>query len=414
MDREAVAITAGRMVKARAVLVRDYPFFGYLSLGLRLVCAPCGTACTDGERLIFDPAFAGKLTTEKELRFVILHEVLHCALEHCTRGKSLNAMVYNIACDIVVNSMIFGMWGLDTFQVAGEEPMHLAPDGREGREYNAEEVYRMLLSSPDRQKEPDEGQMPDFDGKQTLDRHDIWKSIREERRMRDTWNRRIEEAARMCQDTKGRTQVERRLTEDLKKRSTVDWKQVLHDFLQFDAFDYTFLPPDRRFSDGDYFVPSFAASQESSVNEIWICMDTSASISSEQLSAAMGEVQDAMRQVGLTGSLSFFDTSITDPVPFSSEDAFRAIVPKGGGGTSFHPIFSYLKERLYPNLPRAILVFTDGFAADWPEEDAALEVPVLWLIGEDGNTKAPWGRVVRIATEKGGPAAGMQGIEQVD
>ena len=133
------------MTDARALLVRDNPFFGHLSMGLQLACAPCGTACTDGTRLIFDPDFAEKLT-DREMQFVILHEVLHCVLEHCTRGRTLNSALFNISCDIVVNSTIFAMWGIESFSVAGEEPMHLAPNGKEGREYNAEEVYHMLIS----------------------------------------------------------------------------------------------------------------------------------------------------------------------------------------------------------------------------------------------------------------------------
>ena len=119
-------------------------FFGHLSMGLQLACAPCKTACTDGNRLIFDPEFAEKLS-EQELQFVTLHEVMHCVLEHCVRGKNLHSLLFNIACDIVVNSTILEMWGLDTIKIAGEEAMHLAPDGKEGRLYNAEEIYHMLL-----------------------------------------------------------------------------------------------------------------------------------------------------------------------------------------------------------------------------------------------------------------------------
>lgn len=70
----------------------------------------CGTACTDGERLIFDPDFAARLKTEKEMQFVILHELLHCVLEHCTRVSNRDSEFYNIACDIVVNSTILSMW----------------------------------------------------------------------------------------------------------------------------------------------------------------------------------------------------------------------------------------------------------------------------------------------------------------
>lgn len=124
MNETKVKHTIKRMTEERALLIKNNPFFGHLSMGLQLACAPCQTACTDGSRLIFDPAFAEKLS-DQELQFVILHEVLHCVFRHCIRGKGLHSELYNIACDIVVNSTILAMWGLDSMMIAGEEAMHL-------------------------------------------------------------------------------------------------------------------------------------------------------------------------------------------------------------------------------------------------------------------------------------------------
>ena len=50
---------------------------------------------------------------------------------------------------------------------------------------------------------------------------------------------------------------------------------------------------------------------------------------------------------------------------------------------------------MYPEMPKAILIFTDGFAR-WPEEQDAMEVPVLWMISSNGRDSAPWGRVVKL------------------
>lgn len=398
MDQKQMAVTARRMTEARASLVRDYPFFGHLALGLQLACAPCGTACTDGERLIFDPSFAEQLKSGKEMEFVTLHEVLHCVFEHCTRGRSLNRELYNIACDIVVNSTILEMWGIPTFRVAGEEAMHLAPNGREGREYNAEEIYQMLL---EREKSQSNGsgtssQKQHSAGTQTLDSHDIWQAIDQKERLRDAWNQKIFEAANACLGTGQMPQSMRNLAGALVRRSEVDWRALLHDFLQYDTYDYSFLPPDRRFSDGNFFIPAFNIDEDQgTAHDVWICVDTSGSVNDEHLVQVMAEIQDAMRQTGLTGAISFFDTEITDPEPFDTEEEFRKILPKGGGGTSFHVIFEYLRERVLEELPKVILVFTDGFA-HWPTEDAAMGVPVLWMIRKGGIVDAPWGKVIHV------------------
>lgn len=393
MDPKQVALTANRMTNARAALVRDNPFFGHLALGLQLACAPCGSACTDGERLIFDPEFARQLKTEQEMVFIVLHEVLHCVLEHCTRSGSRDQELYNIACDVVVNSIILEMWGMTTFHVAGQEVMHLAPDGSEGRLYNAEEVYHMLLTQSTKQH-GSSGASRDGANSPSLDRHDIWQSIRQKERLRDVWNQRIGVAAAACGDHAQMPQSMRELAQDLQRRSKADWRQLLHDFIQHDTYDYSFLPPDRRFSGGDFHLPAYNRNQDQgSAHDIWVCVDTSGSISDEQLSEAMMEILDAMRQAGLTGSVSFFDTEITEPQPFDTEDALRKITPTGGGGTSFHVIFEYLREHLADDPPKAILVFTDGYVWTWPREEAAMGVPVLWLICKGGNIHAPWGRV---------------------
>ena len=102
-----------------------------------------------------------------------------------------------------------------------------------------------------------------------------------------------------------------------------------------------------------------------------------------------------MRQARLKGKISFFDSNITEPEKFDSEADLKRIIPSGGGGTSFQIIFDYLQRKMYPELPKAILIFTDGYAP-WPDERAAQDVAVLWLISKDGKDDAPWGKVVRL------------------
>lgn len=384
MDQMKVKQTVRRMTEARAALVRDNPFFGHLAMGLQLACAPCETVCTDGKRLIFDPEFAEQLSVQ-ELQFVTLHEVMHCVLEHCIRGRNLHSLLFNIACDIVVNSTILDMWGLDTFKVVSEEAMHLAPDGKEGRIYSAEEIYHMLLQK--------QGKVPKVS---SFDRHDLWQGSCDKTQLRDDWNGRIRNAIEACGDSAGMPQSIRKVVQELANRVDLDWKQLLHDFLQFDQHDYTFLPPDRRYGGSDLYFPAFNVDEDDgSANDIWVCVDTSASISAEELATAMIEILDAMRQARLKGKISFFDSNITEPEPFELEAELKKITPNGGGGTSFQIIFDYLQERMYPEMPKAILIFTDGFAR-WPEEQDAMEVPVLWMISSDGRDSAPWGRVVKL------------------
>ena len=118
------------MSAVRAELLNECPFFGRLLLHLILAATDCGTACTDMVYFAMDPDFAASLPDE-EIKFVTLHEVMHCVLKHCVRGKTLDNFMYNVACDIVVNSLILESMGVETFTLDGEEPMHTAPNGQE-------------------------------------------------------------------------------------------------------------------------------------------------------------------------------------------------------------------------------------------------------------------------------------------
>lgn len=411
MDSGKVNRTVRRIVEARLFLIRESPFFGHLAMRLGLACAPCETACTDGSRLIFDPEFAEQLS-DRELQFVTLHEVLHCVLEHCTRSKGLDSFLYNQACDRVVNSTILEMWGMDSMTVRGETVMHLAPDGQEGRLYNAEEIYQMLLRGPKSTRGPERVSgggirstanaspgtfLPeDASPGAALDRHDLWQGIIHPSQLRDMWNGWIQEAAKLCGDSAGMPQSIRRVVQVVTERAGLNWRQLLHDFLQFDQYDYTFLPPDRRYSDADFYLPAYQPEEEhGSASDLWVCVDTSGSISEEELSCAMEEVLDAMRQTGLKGKISFFDSNLTEPAPFESEADLQKITPTGGGGTSFQVIFRYLREKWHSDLPKAILVLTDGYA-EWPQEREAMGVPVLWLISKEGKNDVPWGRWARM------------------
>ena len=84
------------------------------------------------------------------------------------------------------------------------------------------------------------------------------------------------------------------------------WQELLHDFLQFDQYDYSFVPPDRRYAGAEFYLPAFNVDEDDrSANDIWVCVDTSSSISEEELSCAMTEILDAMRQARLKERFPF-------------------------------------------------------------------------------------------------------------
>lgn len=360
-----------RLVRLRAELVKSFPFFGRLLLHLQLGFAECTTAYTDMKRIVFDPEFASRLSDE-ELKFVFLHECYHCVLKHCIRGKEkgLQHRLHNIACDIVINSYILQTLGLKEFVVDNVVAMHLAPDGVEGREYSAEQIYYMLLKDTPEEEQQYEDCL--------IDNHEPWLGINASL-SEEMWDKHIKMAIKTCEREGNIPGRLLRALKEMSYHSKIDWKRILHDFIQRDRADYVYDIPDKRFS-GDLIMPSYQECVDGNkVDHVWCLIDTSGSINNEALMMAMGEIKEAIEQIGMSGLVSFFDTEVTEPANFEVvEDLYKA-QPKGGGGTSFYVIFEYLEKMKIEELPRLMIILTDGYAT-FPKEEAALGIPVLWVI----------------------------------
>lgn len=185
-----------------------------------------------------------------------------------------------------------------------------------------------------------------------------------------------------------------RVIKELKEVQT-DWRTVLENFIQEEMNDYSFSPPDRRFEDSPFFLPDFNEKDER-VEDILFMIDTSGSMSDEQITTAYSEINGAIDQFAgkLKGWLGFFDAVIVKPQEFENEDEFKIIRPAGGGGTSFDIIFEYVQNEMRDKPPASIIILTDGYAP-FPDEKEAMGIPVLWIINNE-DVAPPWGKVTRI------------------
>ena len=151
-----------RILLARMELLLKNGFYGLLLMhvGFALTDA-VENACTardkNGEKICFNPAFLDGIS-DGELLYAMEHEVLHLALRHGSRGEAYAPERFNIACDIVVNSNILQSNGMDedsiTLRSFGGVQRHQAPNGREGYEFTAEELYDLI---PDPNGDPIKG-----------------------------------------------------------------------------------------------------------------------------------------------------------------------------------------------------------------------------------------------------------------
>ena len=150
-----------RILTSRMRVLNKHPFFGLMLMHMKFsLNSELATAATDGEGIMFAPKFLDFLS-DGELDFILMHEALHVALQHCLRGNDYDPYFFNVACDIVVNSNILKSNGMDKSSItvrAFGESMHLAPDGKEGYLYTAEQVYEMMKKQSKKQARSKSGQ----------------------------------------------------------------------------------------------------------------------------------------------------------------------------------------------------------------------------------------------------------------
>ena len=448
-----------RLLMSRMRLLLNHGFYGLLLMHIKYALDEnCETAATDGRRIWFSPKFLEELS-DSELDFVMMHEILHVVLQHCMRQGDRNKEQFNIACDIVVNSIILQSNKMDrgsiTLKQYGES-MHLAPDGKEGYEYTAEQVYEMLpqkkqvrgtaccssggetagasnkgqgLSSSgcgDDCNGREDGDSKNLkgtgsssngcgksgsNGRKTAkgknsadwDDHDRWGTAGDAddfEELKELWEKHLEDTCKAISirdpsNIRGTLPLfAERIIKSLRNPQT-DWRTILNDFVQEEIVDYSFAPPDRRFDDSPFFLPDFNL-RDDSVKDILFMIDASGSMSDEMITAAYSEVKGAIDQFDgkLKGWLGFFDAAIVEPKPFESVEEFLSIRPNGGGGTDFEIIFDYVAQNMSDQPPVSIIILTDGYAP-FPREEKSMGIPVLWLLNNK-EVNPPWGKIAEI------------------
>lgn len=362
------------LLKAKAALILDQPFFASLLLGMPITeDASIKTLCTDGESIRYNPEFLETLSLPETV-FVLAHETMHCVLQHMHRRGNRNANRWNIAADYVINDTL------------SRERVGIMPKGAllnsalvvDGGG-TAEGVYNLL-------PETDDSKGPGDDGGALDEVQDAGKDAAEIAAKEADMRVKVVQAANAAKMAGKMSAGLQRLVSEMTATRT-DWKSVLRRFLTERAkVDYSFARPKRRFLADDLYLPSLTGEK---LGEIVIAIDCSGSIRGEILNTFAAEVKAICEDTAPAGvKVLYFDTEILRADSFEADESV-SINPIGGGGTAFSPIFDYIdRENLAPS---ACVVLTDLESSDFGNAPGC---PVLWASIAPGS--APFGETVLI------------------
>jgi predicted metal-dependent peptidase len=369
----------------------DHPFFGTLALFVELrLTEEIETAATDGHVLCFNPVFVDKLSTN-ELCGLVVHELLHAALQHVYRRRERDAWLWNIAADIVVNGMIRSE---TTYELprGGVEMPKLA-------DLSVEEVYEKFaagkIKAPsitliDLLTELVKGDGVVKRGRSYSSGSDYFEQsmvVQQERHWRAVLLQ-ASAVARRINRGFGRHGLDAVREFDSAANGSLCWRDLLWQFMV--ATPYDFGGFDRRFIHRRVYLEEMIGESV----EVAICIDTSGSIGALEIGVFSAEIQsilDAYPQI--TGTLFFADAVLHGPHNLNRASGLPTAI--GGGGTSFVPFFDWVhQQKLIGSRPLCIY-FTDGFGT-FPVNAPATNV--LWVVMPGGlETSAfPFGNVARI------------------
>ena len=377
-----------RIIVARVGLLLRHPFFGNMATRLRILAADdwLPTAAVDGRNLYYNTQFFNAMNN-KEIEFVIAHEILHMVYDHLGRRGDRNPQLYNIAADYVVNNLLVR-------DRIGEKPkivdcfQDFKYDG-----WTSEEVYDKLFKDAEEKGKELEKLLEELDKEgEMLDEHldmDDGESDEGEEGKDSNGNKvskskpkyskedlkkikdEIKEATINAAQAAGAGNVPagvQRMIQQLTEPK-MNWREILRQQIQSTIkSDFTMSRPNRKGWHTGAILPGMNFAD---TIDICIALDMSGSIGNAQAEDFLGEIKGIMDEYkDYKIKVWCFDTEVYGEDDFSADDG-REITEydiKGGGGTDFMANWKYMHENGIE--PKKFIMFTDGYAWDsWGEED---------------------------------------------
>lgn len=409
---EQLKALEAKILIARRQFIQEQSWFGNLIGKLKLKLSndikEIPTCATDGTSIFFGANFVSKVSVS-ELVFTFGHELLHCLLNHhLRRTGSRKPLLWNCACDYVVNAMLVDA-GI------GKKPKGVLYD-KKFADKTCEEIYAILEQYSQEaqatlQTLDDHGFMKDSAEGQAQSSQDISGNQQQQPssgmsdEVAEQWTDTLTDLERDLSQKSAadKGSLEKSLEKLLKAeapdfnsyQSQISWKEELREFIKCKFLtDLTYMRPNRKTQSMGIVLPSMRTEEKLNIA---IALDTSGSMESEWITNFLGEIQEILLCYEM-GSIHLwcFDTKVHSykVLDFTEVGQLSFYKPKGGGGTDFTVNWKLLeKEHITPDL---LLMLTDGYpGSSWGEEHV---VDACFAIAGDSKRSvvAPFGKTIYI------------------
>ena len=400
-------VVMDRIITARIGLLLRHPFFGNMATRLKIVAADewLGTAAVDGRNLYYNTQFFNAMNN-KEIEFVVAHEILHMVFDHMGRRDDRDPVIYNISADYIVNNTLVrdGIGTIPSivkcyqdFKYEGWTSEEVYDDVYEQAKKNGEEFLKQLGEMLDEHLDAEgdggasDGNMSEDSNGNATSKNQPKYSKEEVKQIKDEIKENMISAAQSAGAGNVPSAVARMIKELTEPK--MNWREIIRQSVQSTIrSDYTFSRPSRKGQMSGAILPSM--NFEDTI-DIACCIDMSGSIGEVQGKDFLGEVKGIMEEFpDYNIKVWCFDTDIYNEEDFEANDGKDLLDYElmGGGGTDFMANWTYMKEKDY--VPKKLIMFTDGYAWDsWGDPDYC-DTVFLIHSNRDKNLEGPFGTSV--------------------
>lgn len=390
-------------------------------------------------KLVYNSKFIDN-TPFEELMFINLHEIGHIALMHVARREQRDPELWNIACDLYVNQSLIDEFHLDIGKSTAVSDSIIIKAPEYGcycssidleKDY-VERIYEKLeeqgkqngyfsnkpgeykfsytgsedsnmnsrywRNNPNQQYDTFEIQIEKTSSGSNFNKDLIDNG--DDQASKEQQSRKIISDAVVRSEMSGTNvgnssgNIERLVKELLK--SHLNWKKLFKKYLiQLTATDSSFLRPDKRMYYQKAIYPGQSADECNALNGVKICIDTSGSISSDDMSRFFYQVYDILSKFKVDAELVYWDAEVQSVGNIKSFKEFNRVDCFGGGGTNPAVVFDYFSKK--KDKPVVTLIFTDGyFYGNWYNDiNSRNYKDTIWIMTKGYNTdfKPPFGRL---------------------
>jgi len=420
------------------LLIQDH-FFGTFIIHMQRevsyeLPAPAGVTIKKGAPLLaLNPALLLRYT-HKQVKAILKHEVYHLLHMHLLRSKENNnrfdSYIENIAMDMAINQFIADIpdecitfdnfckqFKLDPYRVQRKESFEYYLDLiKNSKEYQKEsEKYKQMMKDIqdilDQLGQGMSGQGNDngtsngqggsksiqemideiLDKKYPVD-HSMWKESdsSDVQNMKEIVKHMVNEAIKNCGNIPGDLQ---QLINKINEPAIIRWQDELKMLVGSVRCPYKLTPLRRPRRQMDRMDLKGRLSDRKV--RIAVAIDTSGSMGERELQFVFSEIFNILKLVKFEMTVIECDTQVQRV--YKAKDIKDVDMHVAGrGGTSFTPVFKYIKEEMrYQDKPDLLVYFTDGWGEGHLDEKYHINpnISLMWVLTgrkKDLSCNNPW------------------------